>query len=253
MITDHGASRFVPAPVYAACTRVGEVLTKAPSASTQRTLEVLLVRRPRLRPVLSTLVGTVAVTASALVVPFLPAPSASAVDPPRDGTIESRAVLLGGQAGESGGRRRPLLAADPRPAAAAAVLVRDDHGRRRVGADWPWPAGLDFTAEGQGSPATVSAPVTGTAAFAPAHLTNDLVNALLDNRAPSGLYDGLRVRRAKDAAGSTWAGAPAQVLDHEHVELGHRRLPAGELEHRRHAAKCGLKLVGWRQLLPAAS
>src|SRR3954447_2449671 len=69
-------------------------------------------------------------------------------------------------------------------------------GRRRQGSA--------FTAEAQQAATTVARPASGTAAFAPAHLTNDLVNGLLDNRAPNALDDGLRVRRAKDAAGSTW-------------------------------------------------
>jgi len=64
--------------------------------------------------------------------------------------------------------------------------------------------GWDFTAEGQQAASAVGATVTGTAAFSPAHLTNDLVDGLLDNGAPAALDDGLRVRRAKNATGTSW-------------------------------------------------
>jgi hypothetical protein len=46
--------------------------------------------------------------------------------------------------------------------------------------------------------------VSGTGAFSPQHLTNDAVAGLLNGTSPSALDDGLRVRRAKNAGGTSW-------------------------------------------------
>jgi hypothetical protein len=164
------------------------------------------VRRPRLRPALATLIGTVVVTAAALVVPFLPASSASAADSQRDGTTGSRAVASCWEAKQVNAAAVDGLywlytPALQRPQQFWCDMTTDGGGWVLIGRGRQ---GWDFTAEGQGSPTTVSTTVTGTGAFAPAHLTDDLVDALLDERAPSALDDGLRVRRAKDAAGSRW-------------------------------------------------
>ena len=72
--------------------------------------------------------------------------------PRRQGGVPGPRVLLGDQAGLSLLPGRPLLAVHPRPAAPAAVLVRHDHGRRRLGADRPWPAGLGLHRRGPGRP-----------------------------------------------------------------------------------------------------
>jgi hypothetical protein len=160
------------------------------------------VRRPRLRPALAAVV----VTASALVVPFLPASSASAADSQRDGTIESRAVASCWEAKQvnpaaADGLYWLYTPALQRPQQFWCDMTTDGGGWVLIGRGRQ---GWDFTAEGQQAATTVGSPASGTAAFAPAHLTNNLVNGLLDNRAPNALDDGLRVRRAKDAAGSTW-------------------------------------------------
>ncbi len=64
--------------------------------------------------------------------------------------------------------------------------------------------GWAFLEEGQGAASEVSATVTGTAAFAPKHLTGATVSALLNGTAVQSLTDGIRVRRATNAAGTTW-------------------------------------------------
>ena len=159
-------------------------------------------RRPRLRSALAAVV----VPASALVVPFLPATAASAADTPRDGSIESRAVASCWEAKQVSPSAKDGLywlytPALQRPQQFWCDMTTDGGGWVLIGRGRQ---GWDFTAEGQQAASAVGATVTGTAAFAPAHLTNDLVDALLDNRAPSSLDDGLRVRRAKDTAGTTW-------------------------------------------------
>ena len=163
-------------------------------------------RRLRLRPALATLVGTAVVTASALAAPFLPATSAAAEDSPRDGTLESRAVASCWEAKQvdpaaADGLYWLYTPALQRPQQFYCDMTTDGGGWVLIGRGRQ---GWDFTAEGQQAASAVGAPVTGTAAFSPAHLTNDLVDGLLDNHAPNALDDGLRVRRAKDTAGSTW-------------------------------------------------
>jgi len=64
--------------------------------------------------------------------------------------------------------------------------------------------GWAFLEEGQGSSAEVATTITGTAAFAPKHLTGATVRGLLNGVAVQSLAEGLRVRRAADAAGTTW-------------------------------------------------
>lgn len=64
--------------------------------------------------------------------------------------------------------------------------------------------GWAFLPEGQGTPAEVYGTRTGTAAFAPKHLPAATVDALLNGGAVSALDDGLRIRRASNAAGTTW-------------------------------------------------
>ncbi|MGK7223266.1 fibrinogen-like YCDxxxxGGGW domain-containing protein [Kocuria flava] len=58
--------------------------------------------------------------------------------------------------------------------------------------------------EGVGTPAEVSSTVTGPAAFAPKQLPSRTVDALLNGQRPDELEDGIRLRRARDAQGSTW-------------------------------------------------
>ncbi|HEY1739079.1 MAG TPA: hypothetical protein VGI86_10230, partial [Acidimicrobiia bacterium] len=52
--------------------------------------------------------------------------------------------------------------------------------------------------------AAVSTTVTGTGAFAPDTLPDKTVNALLNGGRPDALADGIRLRRASTATGSTW-------------------------------------------------
>ncbi|MEX5270613.1 fibrinogen-like YCDxxxxGGGW domain-containing protein [Kocuria sabuli] len=58
--------------------------------------------------------------------------------------------------------------------------------------------------QGVGTPKDVSSTVTGTAAFAPKQLSSELVDDLLNGQRPDSLEDGIRLRRARDAQGSTW-------------------------------------------------
>ncbi|MEW2459699.1 fibrinogen-like YCDxxxxGGGW domain-containing protein [Microbacterium sp. K41] len=57
---------------------------------------------------------------------------------------------------------------------------------------------------GLGTPEQVANTPTGTAAFAPAELPAKTVDGLLNNGRPDALPDGIRVRRATNAAGSAW-------------------------------------------------
>src|SRR4029077_2574196 len=52
--------------------------------------------------------------------------------------------------------------------------------------------------------AQVRNPITGTAAFSPAALSTDQINGLMNGGRMDGLTDGIRVRRARNAAGTTW-------------------------------------------------
>ncbi|MEX5236780.1 fibrinogen-like YCDxxxxGGGW domain-containing protein [Kocuria arenosa] len=58
--------------------------------------------------------------------------------------------------------------------------------------------------QGVGTPKDVSSTVTGTAAFAPKQLSSKTVDELLNGQRPDALDDGIRLRRARDAAGTTW-------------------------------------------------
>jgi trimeric autotransporter adhesin len=69
-------------------------------------------------------------------------------------------------------------------------------GRGRDG--WNW------TANGQGSAASVRTTPTGTGAFAPATLTSATVQGLLGGGRVDALPDGIRVRRATNIAGTTY-------------------------------------------------
>src|SRR5689334_19592377 len=132
--------------------------------------------------------------------PFLPASSAAAADSPRDGTTESTAVASCWEAKQvnpaaADGLYWLYTPALQRPQQFWCDMTTEGGGWVLIGRGRQ---GWDFTAEGQQAATAVGATVTGTAAFAPAHLTNDLVNALLAGGAPSALDDGLRVRRAKN-------------------------------------------------------
>lgn len=69
-------------------------------------------------------------------------------------------------------------------------------GRGRDG--WIW------SGDAQGTPAQVATTVDGTAAFSPRHLSDEVIDGLLDGGRVDALADGIRVRRATDTAGSTW-------------------------------------------------
>ncbi len=76
--------------------------------------------------------------------------------------------------------------------------------------------GWSFSYAGQGTAAQVALAPTGPNAFAPATLPSATVDGLLDGHAPSSTYDGFRVRRATNAAGTTWQEARIHFafLDH---------------------------------------
>ncbi|HEY1738033.1 MAG TPA: fibrinogen-like YCDxxxxGGGW domain-containing protein [Acidimicrobiia bacterium] len=76
--------------------------------------------------------------------------------------------------------------------------------------------GWSFSYAGQGSAAAVALTPTGTSAFAPATLPSSTVDGLLDGHAPSTAFDGFRVRRATNSAGTTWQEARIHFafLDH---------------------------------------
>ena len=64
--------------------------------------------------------------------------------------------------------------------------------------------GWSFTQNGQRSEADVSGTPSGTAAFAPAAVSAATVDGLLNGERVDALQDGVRIRRARDAAGTTW-------------------------------------------------
>src|ERR687885_1432925 len=152
----------------------------------------------------SSLVVGAGVALAAVLVPVASSTTAQAADQVRDGRAESRALASCWEIKQSfpksaNGLYWLYTPALQRPQQFWCDMTTDGGGWVLIGRGRQ---GWDFTAEGQGTAATVSTTVTGTAAFAPAHLTNDLVNALLDNTSPSSLDDGLRVRRAENAAGT---------------------------------------------------
>ncbi|MUN62430.1 hypothetical protein GMA12_04620 [Kocuria sediminis] len=65
--------------------------------------------------------------------------------------------------------------------------------------------------QGVGTPKDVSSTVTGTAAFAPKQLSSETVDDLLNGQRPDSLDDGIRLRRARDAAGTTWQEGRVKV------------------------------------------
>jgi len=64
--------------------------------------------------------------------------------------------------------------------------------------------GWSWTHNGQGQASAVRTLPTGTAAFAPAALPAATIDGLLGGARVDALADGIRVVRAKDAAGATW-------------------------------------------------
>ncbi|WBU38829.1 fibrinogen-like YCDxxxxGGGW domain-containing protein [Homoserinibacter sp. YIM 151385] len=58
--------------------------------------------------------------------------------------------------------------------------------------------------QGLRTPAAIRNTPSGTGAFAVAQLPSRTVDALLDNRRVDSLTDGIRIRRARDAAGTAW-------------------------------------------------
>jgi hypothetical protein len=64
--------------------------------------------------------------------------------------------------------------------------------------------GWTFHETGQGTAAALRTTVTGPSAFAPSTLPDKIVNELLNGARPDALADGVRVRRATTASGSTW-------------------------------------------------
>jgi hypothetical protein len=72
--------------------------------------------------------------------------------------------------------------------------------------------GWTFNPNGQRN-ASVVAPIDGPAAFAPAALSTKVVDGLLGGGSVKGLYDGVRIRRALDVAGTRWQEVRLQFRD----------------------------------------
>ncbi|HEX2577166.1 MAG TPA: fibrinogen-like YCDxxxxGGGW domain-containing protein, partial [Aquihabitans sp.] len=87
--------------------------------------------------------------------------------------------------------------------------------------------GWNFNPNGQGSPATVAATIDGPAAFAPAALSTETIDDLIDHGDLAALPDGIRLARATNTAGTarqdyrlfttgrkwTWNLAAGQLLN----------------------------------------
>ena len=114
------------------------------------------------------------------------------------------AIVLVDQAGDAVERRRHLLVVDDGARIAAAVLLRHDHQRRRLGLDRAWSAGLELQRARSGFTNTLRNTPTGTGAFAPAALNDTTIDGLMDNGNVKDLQDGVLLRRAHDVAGSTY-------------------------------------------------
>jgi hypothetical protein len=154
----------------------------------------------------TSLVVGAGVALATVLVPIASSTSAQAADEVRDGRAQSRALASCWEIKQAfpsspNGLYWLYTPALQRPQQFWCDMTTDGGGWVLIGRGRQ---GWDFTAEGQGTPATMNAAVTGTKAFAPQHLTNDLVAGLLNRAAPTTLDDGLRVRRATNAAGTAW-------------------------------------------------
>ncbi len=84
--------------------------------------------------------------------------------------------------------------------------------------------GWIFQGKGQGTAASIRTTPTGPAAFAPAALPLNTVDALLNGQSPASLTDGIRLRRAHDQAGSTWQEVRLHI---HHLTRWTWAMPAG--------------------------
>ena len=73
--------------------------------------------------------------------------------------------------------------------------------------------GWSFNEKGQGSLVALRNTPTGTGAFSPAALSSPTIDGLLDSGNVKDLEDGVLLRRARDASGSTWQLAKWKFLD----------------------------------------
>ncbi len=81
-------------------------------------------------------------------------------------------------------------------------------GRGREG--WNW------AHNGQGQPSDIWGTPSGTAAFAPATLPAETIDALMGSSRLDGLAEGVRVVRAKDTAGTTWQELRLALASRDH-------------------------------------
>ena len=178
------------------------------------------------RPAAKALTATVGVLAAGLVgIVQTAAPAAAAAAAAGRFQLRAgRAVLLGDQAAQPGQPGRRLLAADAAAGRAAAVLLRPDHRRRRLGADRPRPGGLDLDLQRPGQRRRRCAtprPAPARSRRPPCRPPPCRRCSAVAGWTPS--TDGIRVRRAKDIAGSHLPGDADQDLQPAQLELGDRR------------------------------
>ena len=134
----------------------------------------------------------------------------------------------------------PLSGATSADAAASCWEIKQAHPDSRDGVYWLRPAPLprpeqfycDMTTDGGGwvmvgrgrdgwtfqdygqqTPQRLAEVVNGPAAFSPAALSSEMIDALLGGGAVNDLADGVRVRRAKDPDGTQWQELRWQFLD----------------------------------------
>jgi hypothetical protein len=154
-----------------------------------------------------------AIAVAALIAGVLAAPPASAAAPPPNGLSEATAAASCWEIKQNTPNApsgiywlwTPALGAperfycDQTTSGGGWVLI----GRGRE--DW------SQSNEGVGTVAEVRDVITGTAAFKPRQLSSKVIEGLLNNQAVSALTDGIRLRRATNATGTTWQEATFKI------------------------------------------
>jgi len=171
-------------------------------------VEKSMTPRPTRRRAVTTAAACLALAVPAVVGTTTSTVQALAADPARDGSSSSTAAASCWEAKSAGGDasglywlQTPAMVApqqfycDQQTDGGGWVLI----GRGRNG--WGW------SPNGQGTPEDLRETVTGRAAFTPDALSAQTITELLNGASPVGLDDGMRLRRARNDAGTQWQEA----------------------------------------------